>query len=84
MESLDKILKLLESLGATKSETIAKIILLLLTFASGWYWRRWKAKARKKAADNQRQRDRIDNVSDNNRDEDQNSRDGRSVRDRLK
>ena len=84
MESLDKILKLLESLGANESETIAKIILLILTFFSGWYFKGWKKKARRRAAVNQRQRDRIDNVSDNIKDEDQNTRDGSSVRDRLK
>jgi hypothetical protein len=84
MEGIDQVLALLDKLGATESETIAKIILLILTFFASIYGAIWKRKARRRAADNQRQRDRIDNVSDNNRDEDQNSRDGISVRDRLK
>lgn len=84
MEGVDQVLALLEKLGNTQSETLAKIILLLLTFVASIYGAIWRRKARKKTADNQRQRDRINNVSDNVKDEDQNTQDGSSVRDRLK
>jgi hypothetical protein len=38
MEGIDQVLALLDKLGATESETIAKIILLILTFFASIYW----------------------------------------------
>jgi hypothetical protein len=84
MEAVNKLLEVLSALGDSQAETIAKIVLLLLSAFGGIFWAIWKARARKKTATDQSQRDRSDIIRDNDRDETQNARDGQSVRDRLR
>lgn len=85
METVNKVLEILESIGsATGADLIMKAVLAVLILIGGIWYVIWKAKARKETAERQTQRDRNKNVSDNITDEDQNSNDGQSVRDRLR
>lgn len=84
METVSKILKILENIGQEGGPDLyIKVILAILTLLGGIYGYFWKIKARKQTAKDQSQRDRTDNISDNIKDEDQNTSDGQSVRDRL-
>lgn len=85
METVNKVLELLESIGtASGADLYMKAVLAVLILIGGIWYAIWKAKARKETAEKQTQRDRNKNVRDNITDEDQNSEDGQSIRDRLR
>lgn len=84
MESIDKILEILKKLEDYQSNPTAKIILLVLLALSGIAFKIWKMRARKKAAEDARQSDRLENVRDNIRDEDQNASDSQNIKDKLR
>jgi len=85
VETVNQILKILEGFSSiTGSDLVLRIIFIVLGVIGGIYFTFMKRKARRDAADRQAQRDRDTNVRDNERDENQNSQDSGSVRDRLR
>lgn len=85
METLGKVLEQFESiLGSGGTELWLKAILMVASVIGSAWWAIKKRKARKKSARDQAERDRQRNRDDNIEDENQNKEDGQSVRDRLR